>query len=126
MRHAFEPAAAAGGFAGATVLAALRNGVARGIFSNEAGLGSASIAHAQARNPTGGQGLWGIWEEAIDILVVGTMTALVILVTGVLESGATGAELASRAYATALPGLSGLIVLAISFRRSANDEIDFD
>jgi alanine or glycine:cation symporter, AGCS family len=111
VRHAFEPAAAAGGFAGATVLAALRYGVARGIFSNEAGLGSASIAHAQARNTPGGQGLWGIWEVAIDTLVIGTMTALVILVTGVLESGATGAELASRAYATALPGIGGLIVL---------------
>ncbi|MDP2412019.1 MAG: sodium:alanine symporter family protein [Pseudolabrys sp.] len=111
VRHAFEPAAAAGGFAGATVLAALRYGVARGIFSNEAGLGSASIAHAQARNTPGGQGLWGIWEVVIDTLVIGTMTALVILVTGVLESGATGAELASRAYATALPGIGGLIVL---------------
>jgi len=111
VRHAFKPAAAAGGFAGATVLAALRYGVARGIFSNEAGLGSASIAHAQARNTPGGQGLWGIWEVAIDTLVIGTMTALVILVTGVLESGATGAELASRAYATALPGIGGLIVL---------------
>lgn len=111
VRHAFEPAAAAGGFAGATVLAALRYGVARGIFSNEAGLGSASIAHAQARNSPGGQGLWGVWEVAIDTLVIGTMTALVILVTGVLETGATGAELASRAYATALPGPGGLIVL---------------
>jgi alanine or glycine:cation symporter, AGCS family len=110
VRHAFEPAAAAGGFAGATVLTALRYGVARGIFSNEAGLGSASIAHAQARNTPGGQGLWGIWEVAIDTLVIGTITALVILVTGVLESGATGAELASRAYATALPGIGGLIV----------------
>jgi alanine or glycine:cation symporter, AGCS family len=97
VRYAFEPAAAAGGFAGATVLAALRYGVARGIFSNEAGLGSASIAHAQARNTPGGQGLWGIWEVAIDTLVIGTMTALVILVTGVLETGSTGAELASQA-----------------------------
>jgi alanine or glycine:cation symporter, AGCS family len=111
VRHAFEPAAAAGGFVSATVLAALRYGVTRGIFSNEAGLGSASIAHAQARNTPGGQGLWGIWEVAIDTLVIGTMTALVILVTGVLESGATGAELASRAYGTALPGIGGLIVL---------------
>jgi len=112
VRHAFEPAAAAGGFAGATVLAALRYGVARGIFSNEAGLGSASIAHAQARNTPGGQGLWGIWEVAIDTLVIGTMTALVILVTGAIETGTTGAELASHAYAVALPGIGGLIVLS--------------
>ena len=111
VRYAFEPAAAAGGFAGATMLTALRYGVARGIFSNEAGLGSASIAHAQARNTPGGQGLWGIWEVAIDTLVIGTMTALVILVTGVLETGATGAELASQAFATALPGIGGLVLL---------------
>jgi alanine or glycine:cation symporter, AGCS family len=111
IRHAFEPAAAAGGFAGATVIAALRYGVARGIFSNEAGLGSASIAHAQARNTPGRQGLWGIWEVAIDTLLIATMTELVILVTGVLQTGATGAELASQAYTTALPGVGGLIVL---------------
>jgi alanine or glycine:cation symporter, AGCS family len=85
--HAFQPAAAAGGFAGAGIMAAMRFGIARGIFSNEAGLGSASIVHAQARNTPGGQGLWGIWEVAIDTLIIGTMTALVILVTGVLPTG---------------------------------------
>jgi alanine or glycine:cation symporter, AGCS family len=111
VQHAFSRAAAAGGFAGATVLAALRYGVARGIFSNEAGLGSASIAHAQARNTPGGQGLWGIWEVAIDTLVIGTMTALVILVTGTLETGTTGAELAASAYSVALPGPGGMIVM---------------
>ncbi|MGF1620005.1 MAG: alanine/glycine:cation symporter family protein [Rhodomicrobiaceae bacterium] len=111
VRHAFQPAAAVGGFAGAGVMAAMRFGIARGIFSNEAGLGSASIVHAQARNTPGGQGLWGIWEVAIDTLIIGTMTALVILVTGVLPTGATGAELASSAFATALPGFGGLVVL---------------
>jgi alanine or glycine:cation symporter, AGCS family len=111
VRHAFEPIAAAGGFAGATILSAMRYGVARGIFSNEAGLGSASIVHAQARNTPGGQGLWGIWEVFIDTLIIGTMTALVILVTGVLPTGATGAELAATAFTNALPGVGGLIVL---------------
>jgi len=109
--HAFQPAAAAGGFAGAGIMAAMRFGIARGIFSNEAGLGSASIVHAQARNTPGGQGLWGIWEVAIDTLVIGTMTALAILVTGVLPTGTTGAELASSAFATALPGVGALVVL---------------
>lgn len=109
--HAFQPTAAAGGFAGAGIMAAMRFGIARGIFSNEAGLGSASIVHAQARNTPGGQGLWGIWEVAIDTLIIGTVTALVILVTGVLPTGATGAELASSAFATALPGFGGLVVL---------------
>ncbi len=111
VRHAFEPAAAAGGFAGASVLSALRYGVARGIFSNEAGLGSASIAHAQARNSPGGQGLWGMWEVAIDTLLIGSMTALVILVTDRLPSGATGAELTADAFAVGLPGVGGLVVL---------------
>ncbi|HLW26580.1 MAG TPA: sodium:alanine symporter family protein [Kiloniellales bacterium] len=109
--HAFTPAAPAGGFAGAGVLMAVRYGVARGIFSNEAGLGSASIAHAQARNSPGGQGLWGMWEVAIDTLVIGTMTALVILVSGALEEGVTGAELATQAFSSGLPGIGGLIVL---------------
>src|SRR5690606_6081493 len=60
--HAFSPAPAAGGFAGAAVAEAIRYGVARGIFSNEAGLGSASIVHAQARNTPFAQGFWGMWE----------------------------------------------------------------
>lgn len=111
LRHAFEPAAAAGGFAGASVLAAMRFGIARGIFSNEAGLGSASIVHAQARNTPGRQGLWGMWEVMIDTLIIGTMTALVILVTGVLPTGTTGAELAASAFARSLPGFGGTVVM---------------
>lgn len=109
--HAFNPASAAGGFAGAGVAAAIRFGIARGIFSNEAGLGSSSIVHAQAKNTPAGQGLWGIWEVFIDTIVVCTMTALVILVTGVLPTGTTGAELASTAFTTGLPGPGGFIVL---------------
>ena len=107
---AFTPASAAGGFAGATVWQALRYGIARGIFSNEAGLGSASIVHAQARNTPVGQGLWGIWEVFIDTIVVCTMTALVILTTGAYLTGTTGAELAGTAFSMGLPGPGGLIV----------------
>ena len=110
-KHAFSPAPAAGGFAGAAVVEAIRYGVARGIFSNEAGLGSASIVHAQARNTPFAQGLWGIWEVFIDTLVVCTMTALVILVTGVMTGGQTGAELTSQAFATGLPGPGAYLVL---------------
>lgn len=109
--RAFSPAPAAGGFAGAAVAEAIRYGVARGIFSNEAGLGSASIVHAQARNTPFAQGLWGMWEVFIDTLVVCTMTALVILVTGVMTSGQTGAELTSQAFSTGLPGPGGYLVL---------------
>ncbi len=113
---AFSPAPAVGGFAGASVAMAIRFGIARGIFSNEAGLGSASIVHAQARNIPFRQGFWGVWEVFIDTLVVCTMTALVILVTGVMESGATGADLTSAAFSTGLPGPGGyVIIVAIAF-----------
>ncbi len=108
--YAFNPASAAGGFAGATVMMALRFGVARGIFSNEAGLGAASIVHAQARNTPARQGMWGIWEVFIDTIVVGTMTALAIIVTGALETGATGAVLTSEAFNKGLPGPGGVFV----------------
>lgn len=110
LRHAFEPHAAMGGFAGASVWAAMRYGVARGIFSNEAGLGSASIVHAQARNTPERQGLWGMWEVAIDTLVLCTLTALVILITGVLPGGHTGAALATDAFDAGLPSLGGWLV----------------
>jgi alanine or glycine:cation symporter, AGCS family len=117
VQHAFQPASAVGGFAGASVAMAIRYGIARGIFSNEAGLGSASIVHAQARNQPFRQGFWGVWEVFIDTLVVCTMTALVILVTGVLgstdETGqvVTGAVLTSQAFTQGLPGLGGYVVL---------------
>jgi AGCS family alanine or glycine:cation symporter len=114
--HAFSPAPAVGGFAGASVAIAIRYGIARGIFSNEAGLGSASIVHAQARNQPFRQGFWGVWEVFIDTLVVCTMTALVILVTGVLETGANGADLTSAAFSKGLPGPGGyVIIVAIAF-----------
>ncbi|MCC5834031.1 MAG: sodium:alanine symporter family protein [Opitutales bacterium] len=109
--HAFVPAAAAGGFAGAMVAEAVRYGIARGIFSNEAGLGSASIVYAQSRNTPVGQGMWAIWEVFIDTMVICTMTALVIMVTGALETGTTGAELASMAFTKGLPGAGGYLVL---------------
>ena len=109
--HAFTPMGAVGGFAGATVAEAIRFGIARGIFSNEAGLGSASIVHAQARNKPAAQGLWGMWEVFIDTIVVCTMTALVILVTGVFDTGETGGALTTNAFSTGLPGLGGYIVI---------------
>jgi len=115
-QYAFEPAPAIGGFAGATVAASVRYGIARGIFSNEAGLGSASIVHAQARNQPFRQGFWGVWEVFIDTLVVCTMTALVILVTGAMETGENGADLTSTAFSTGLPGPGAyIIILAIAF-----------
>jgi alanine or glycine:cation symporter, AGCS family len=108
---AFTGTAASGGFAGATVWMALRWGFARGIFSNEAGLGSTPIAHAAARtsNPVR-QGMISMLGPLIDTLIVCTMTALVIMVTGVWNSGETGAPLSSLAFTTGLPGPGGYIV----------------
>lgn len=101
---AFNGHAAAGGFAGATVLMAIQKGVARGIFSNEAGLGSAPIAHAAAQtdNPVR-QGLIGMLGTFIDTIIICTMTALVIIMSGVWTSGETGATLSSIAYGNSLP-----------------------
>ena len=100
---AFQPVAAAGGFAGASVAAALRFGIARGVFSNEAGLGSAPIAHAAARSTDPvQQGLIAMLGTFIDTIIVCTMTGLVILTSGVWTSGATGAELTSAGFAQTL------------------------
>ena len=110
LTHAFSPIAATGGFAGAAVWAAIRFGVARGVFSNEAGLGSAPIAHAAAecKGPVS-QGLIAMLGTFIDTIVICTFTALVILSTGVWTSGETGAELTSLAFETGLPRIGSLI-----------------
>ena len=112
---AFSGTAAAGGFAGATVMLALRYGVARGLFSNEAGLGSAPMVHAAARtdHPVR-QGLYGIFEVFVDTLLVCTTTGLVILVTGAWREGATGAALAGQAFSIGLPGTWGNLVVTTS------------
>lgn len=108
---AFTGTAAAGGFAGAAVWAAIRFGVARGIFSNEAGLGSAPIAHAAARtNDPVQQGMIGMLGTFIDTIIVCTMTALVIILTGVWSSGENGAALSMLAFNTGLPGFGGTVV----------------
>lgn len=109
--HAFTPVAAEGGFAGAAVWAAVRFGVARGIFSNEAGLGSAPIAHAAAAtdNPVR-QGTIAMLGTFIDTLVICSITGLVIIVSGSWTSGANGASLSSHAFETVLPGIGGYIV----------------
>lgn len=111
LTQAFNSTAASGGFAGATVAAAIQFGVARGIFSNEAGLGSAPIAHAAAQsNDPVAQGAVAMVGTFIDTLVICTITGLVILVTGAWESGATGAALSSQAFESALPGFGAYIV----------------
>ncbi len=105
VESAMTGSAAAGGFAGASVWAALRFGVARGIFSNEAGLGSAPIAHAAARtNQPVEQGMVAMLGTFIDTLVVCSMTGLVIVIMDVLPSGESGAALTAMAFSAAIPG----------------------
>jgi len=100
-REAFAVSSIAGGAAGWGIKKALRYGVARGVFTNEAGLGTSAVIHAAAdvREPAT-QGLWGIAEVFIDTLLMCTVTALVFLSSGAFESGATGVSMASVAYTT--------------------------
>lgn len=109
--HAFTPVAATGGFAGAAVWAAIRFGVARGIFSNEAGLGSAPIAHAAATTDSPvRQGHIAMLGTFIDTIIICSITGLVIISTGVWTQGETGASLSSAAFEAALPGFGSYIV----------------
>ncbi len=106
--HAFSPAAATGGFTGAAIMIAMRYGVARGIFSNEAGLGTAGIAQAAGQSKDAVEsGLIGMMGTFIDTLIVCTMTGLVLLVTGEWSSGVKGAALTSNAFAAAFPTFGG-------------------
>jgi AGCS family alanine or glycine:cation symporter len=111
MKGAFNGTAATGGFAGAAVAQAIRFGVARGLFSNEAGLGSAPIAHgaAQTREPVR-EGLVAMLGPFIDTIVICTMTALVIVVTGAYTQGLSGAELTAHGFNEGLQGKGGYIV----------------
>ena len=86
-KHAFTPAAAVGGFAGASIAQAMRWGTARGVYSNESGMGTAPIAHSAAvtDHPVR-QAMWGLFENVVDTLIVCTATALVVLVTGLYET----------------------------------------
>ncbi|MET4694914.1 AGCS family alanine or glycine:cation symporter [Endozoicomonas sp. NE40] len=109
--YAFSPVAATGGFAGAAVWAAIRFGVARGVFSNEAGLGSAPIAHAAAKtkDPVR-QGMIAMLGTFIDTIIICTITGLVIITSGLWTSGESGAALTSMAFAKAMPGVGNYIV----------------
>jgi len=112
--HAFNPAAASGGFVGATIAAAMRFGIARGVFSNESGLGSAPIAAAAARtNDPVKQALVSMTQTFIDTLVVCTMTAMVILTATSWTQGVSAASLTSASMAETL-GDAGNIIVAIA------------
>jgi AGCS family alanine or glycine:cation symporter len=111
---AFSGKAAIGGFAGATVSLAIRNGIARGVFSNESGLGSAPIAAAAAKTKwPAEQGLISMTGTFLDTIVICTLTGLTLIVSGVWSGDAKGAQMTQNAFATVFSSF-GPIVLMIS------------
>jgi AGCS family alanine or glycine:cation symporter len=114
VKQAFNPTAAVGGFAGATIMLAIRMGVARGVFSNESGLGSAPIAAAAAQTKSpASQALVSMTQTFIDTLVVCTMTGLVLILTGAWSNGQTGAELTTTAFQAGMPGGAYVVTIGI-------------
>lgn len=109
--HAFNPIAAGGGFAGAAVAAAIRYGIARGVFSNESGLGSAPIAAAAAKtdDPVR-QALVSMTQTFIDTLVVCTMTAVIILISPMWEQGVDAGNLTLLSFQYHLGTFGAVIV----------------
>ncbi len=114
VKQAFNPTAAVGGFAGATIMMAIRFGVARGVFSNESGLGRAPIAAAaaQTKSPTT-QALVSMTQTFIDTIIVCTMTGLVLILTGAWSNGQTGAELTTTAFNAGMPGGGYIVTIGI-------------
>ncbi|MCI2057207.1 MAG: sodium:alanine symporter family protein [Oscillibacter sp.] len=108
---AFDPQAMAGGVAGVTVQKAMRFGVARGLFSNEAGMGSTPHAHALAKvEKPADQGILAMMGVFIDTFVILTLTALVIVSSGALSTGETGAALAQTAFNQAFGGFGNIFI----------------
>ncbi len=111
-KEAFNFKAAAGGTAGYGIMLAMHYGFSRGVFSNEAGLGSAPIAHAASstKSPVQ-QGFWGMFEVFFTTIVICTLSALVILTTGIWESGTVqGAALSIASFEAIFPNVGGIIV----------------
>ena len=108
---AFSQTAAVGGFAGATIQMAIQNGVARGVFSNESGLGSAPIAAAAAKTKEPvEQGLISMTGTFIDTLIICSLTGLTILITGVWDSNLNGVSLTQAAFATVFANFDPILL----------------
>lgn len=112
---AFTPTAATGGFVGSMVRQSIRYGVARGVMSNEAGIGTAGIIHgvAKTEEPTR-QGLVALWGVFVDTIIICTMTGLAIVVSGEWSNGLTSTALTASAFSAAMPKFGGYIVLLSS------------
>lgn len=109
---AFHPTAAVGGFLGASVLFAMRNGVARGVFSNESGLGSAPIVAAAAKTKwPAEQGLVSMTGTFIDTIIICTMTGLVVVISGLWKTDLNGAALTNAAFLQAYPHFGGYMLM---------------
>lgn len=109
---AFEGTAAAGGFAGAGIMLAMRSGIARGLFSNESGLGSAPIVAAAAKTKwPAEQGLISMTGTFIDTIIICTLTGLTLVVTGVWCGMENGAALTNAAFTSAFPVFGGYMLL---------------
>ena len=120
VKSAFSLEAVGGGLFGYAIMTAMRQGFARGVFSNEAGLGSAPIAHAASntKDPVE-QGMWGVFEVFVDTIIICTITSLAVILSGVLEAGSTdvfggNGGAAAAAFNAILPGTIGGMVLQIS------------
>ena len=112
--HAFSGTAATGGFVGASLANCIRYGVARGLFSNESGMGSAPIVAAAARtNHPSKQALVSMTGTFIDTLIVCSITAMAISSTGVWTSGETGVALTIQAFTAGLPGYWGKLLVTL-------------
>lgn len=111
-RDAFQPTAAIGGSFGASVLLAMRSGVARGVFSNESGLGSAPIVAAAAKtNWPSEQGLVSMTGTFIDTIIICTMTGLVVTISGLWKTDLNGAALTNAAFLQAYPTFGGYVLM---------------
>lgn len=114
-KGAFCPQGAVGGFAGTTIIQCMTKGMARGLFSNEAGLGSSPIIHSSAKvNYPTEQGIWGATEVFLDTLIIATITGLAIVISGAWTSGLSGSALTMKAFEMTLPGTIGSYIVMIS------------
>ena len=114
IKSAFSGEAAVGGFAGSTLMMAMQKGIARGIFSNESGLGSAPIAAAAAKTKwPAEQGLISMTGTFIDTIIICSMTGLALVLTGVWQGNSAGAMMTTDAFATTY-GQPGVAILTVS------------
>ena len=112
LQDAFTPTAAMGGFAGATVMVAMRSGIARGVFSNESGLGSAPIVAAAAKTKwPAEQGLVSMTGTFIDTIIICTLTGLTLVVSGLWTGDLNGAALTQAAFLRAYPAVGNYVLM---------------